>query len=92
MTQQAPERIWAQPTEKEPVPAKNKKLAKWKRGKWKDHTSDNSNGDVEYLRADLAPSHEAFQQMLEALEICIERGSVYGHKAAVAALKAAEGE
>ena len=46
--------------------------------------------DTEYLRADLSPSHEAFQQMREALEICVKHGSVYGHKAAVAALKAAE--
>ncbi len=43
-------------------------------------------------RTDLSPSPEAFQKMREALEICVKHGSVYGHKAAVAALKAAEGE
>lgn len=47
----APERIWIHPTEKQTLPAKDKHLAKWLRGKWKDHDGSAA-GDVEYVRAD----------------------------------------
>lgn len=49
----APDRIWCHPTERQPVPAKDRRNAKWVRGRWKDHDSKAS-GDVEYIRADLA--------------------------------------
>ena len=51
----APERIWIHPTKKQPLPAKDKHLAKWLRGKWKDHDGSAA-GDVEYVRADTIPA------------------------------------
>lgn len=47
--------------------------------------------DTEYLRADLAPSPEAFEQMREALEwYAEEQHSLDGGRRARAAIKAAE--
>ena len=61
MTQQAPERIWAQDANPEEC---NFIGGGW----WDDECSDVQYPNVvEYLRADLAPSPEAFQQMWEAL-------------------------
>lgn len=51
----APERIWIHPTEKQPLPAKDKHLTKWIRGKWQDHDGT-AYGDVEYVRADTIPA------------------------------------
>lgn len=55
----APERIWAHPTERVPMSVAEGRKGRWKRGKWKDHDS-NAHGDVEYIRADVAGKHVEF--------------------------------
>lgn len=64
----APDRIWCHPTERQPVPAKDRRNAKWVRGRWKDHDSKAS-GDVEYIRADLAKA-QAEALLRQAAEAC----------------------
>lgn len=79
----APERIWCHPTERQPVPAKDKKHARWIRGAWKDHDS-NAHGDVEYIRADLvdhaaireAALREAAETARKIVECCQSCASV----------------
>ena len=48
----APENIWAHPTERQPIAARLRPQARWLRGKFKDHDSK-AHGDVQYTRTDL---------------------------------------
>lgn len=67
-----PERIWAHPTERNPV---NKA---WQRGKWKDHDSGAS-GDAGYIHEDAVAEmiRQAVEQEREACaQVCEDWGII----------------
>lgn len=57
-TKKAPEVAWLWPTSRKPVPAKDRKNAKWEEGRWTPYDTSGSHrgssGKVKYTRTDLS--------------------------------------
>jgi len=67
-TTKAPEVAWLWPTSRKPVPAKDRKHAKWEEGRWTPYDTSGSHrgssGKVKYTRTDL--SNELIAAAIEA--------------------------
>ena len=67
-TTKAPEVAWLWPTSRKPVPAKDRKHAKWEEGRWTPYDTSGSyrgsSGKVKYTRTDL--SNELIAAAIEA--------------------------